>query len=172
MLYVQSFKQESVGWDLRPEVTDIVLWQYINPQRTHESFHCPLPVEGQLESCYRTALPARVPQGSSAGKTFAIMGDWTWTFPNHYISQLPVDQFKQDHLLVRMWQLKLSIYAVFSMSFFFFSFLFPISSHPVQNNGSFTQIETCCLLAGASFLRSASCIGVIAREASALRETV
>ena len=93
------FGWDSVDRDLCLQGADIVLWQqYINPLRTHEPCHCPLLVKGQPES-YRAALPARQPQGSSTGKTLAIMGDWTWTFPNHYISVLPVDQFKQEHLL-------------------------------------------------------------------------
>lgn len=44
---MQRSKQERVGWAVCLPGTDIVLWQYINPQRTHESFCCPVPEEGQ-----------------------------------------------------------------------------------------------------------------------------
>lgn len=152
------FGWDSVDRDLCLQGADIVLWQqYINPLRTHEPFHCPLLVKGQPES-YRAALPARQPQGSSTGKTLAIMGDWTWTFPNHYISVLPVDQFKQEHLLTLCDGSSSEFIpsCFFNIFFFFFlsnsGFVFAISLHLFQINGSFTQIETCCSLAGASQL--------------------
>ncbi len=129
ILRMQSSKQESVGWDSCPQATDIVVWQYINPQRTHESFHCPLVEEGQLES-YRAALPAKVPQGSSTGKTLSIMRDWTWTFPNHYISLLPV-----DICWVRMWHLKQGQFlpsCIFLIYCFFRTQVFFLQSVPIH----------------------------------------
>lgn len=170
------FGWDSVDRDLCLQGADIVLWQqYINPLRTHEPFHCPLLVKGQPES-YRAALPARQPQGSSTGKTLAIMGDWTWTFPNHYISVLPVDQFKQEHLLTLCDGSSSEFIpsCFFNIFFFFVKFRFCFCNQFASiSNQWLIYSDWDMLLAGwslpASFLRSGS---VIACEASALRETI